>query len=148
MLHIMDEETKVISDDFARQLSPETALPVAAIKTLIGVIRRSTNTTIRGMEAELKDAIQLMEDKMETDKTENRFERNKKQNKAYCCTEAEKSFIYVRICSVLHHHSCTAVFGCVMASAVHGYLLCEATSVAANKGALHSQQPKGVCVCH
>ncbi|CAB1111616.1 unnamed protein product [Ectocarpus sp. CCAP 1310/34] len=62
----MDEGRKVISDDFARQLSPETALPVAAIKTLIGVIRRSTNTTIRGMEAELKDAIQLMEDKMET----------------------------------------------------------------------------------
>ncbi|CAM9981750.1 unnamed protein product [Ectocarpus fasciculatus] len=67
----MDEERKVISDDFARQLSPETALPVAAIKTLIGVIRRSTNTTIRGMEAELKDAIQLMEDKMETDSPDN-----------------------------------------------------------------------------
>lgn len=67
----MDEGRKVISDDFARQLSPETALPVAAIKTLIGVIRRSTNTTIRGMEAELKDAIQLMEDKMETDSPDN-----------------------------------------------------------------------------
>ncbi|CAN0225388.1 unnamed protein product [Ectocarpus sp. 6 AP-2014] len=67
----MDEGRKVISDDFARQLSPETALPVAAIKTLIGVIRRSTNTTIRGMEAELKEAIQLMEDKMETDSPDN-----------------------------------------------------------------------------
>lgn len=63
---------KLVSDDFARQLSPETALPVAAIKTLIGVIRRSTNTTIRGMEAELKEAIQLMEDKMETDNPDNR----------------------------------------------------------------------------
>lgn len=69
----MDEERKVISDDFARQLSPETALPVAAIKTLIGVIRRSTNTTIRGMEAELKKAIQLMEDKMAKDNPSNRF---------------------------------------------------------------------------
>lgn len=68
----MDESMKLVSDDFARQLSPETALPVAAIKTLIGVIRRSTNTTIRGMEAELKEAIQLMEDKMETDNPDNR----------------------------------------------------------------------------
>lgn len=69
----MEEERKVVLDDFAQQFSPETALPVAAIKTLIGVIRRSTNTTIRGMEAELKDAIQLMEDKMEADNPENRF---------------------------------------------------------------------------
>lgn len=68
----MDESMKLVSDDFAQQLSPETALPVAAIMTLIGVIRRSTNTTIRGMEAELKEAIQLMEDKMETDNPENR----------------------------------------------------------------------------
>eukprot|EP00752_Nemacystus_decipiens_P018585 g16663.t1 len=68
----MEEEKKVVLDDFARQFSPETALPVAAIKTLIGVIRRSTNTTIRGMEAELKDAIQLMEDKMATDNPDNR----------------------------------------------------------------------------
>lgn len=68
----MDEERKVIADDFVRQLNPETALPVAAIKTLIGVIRRSTNTTIRGMEAELKDAIQLMEDTMEQDNPDNR----------------------------------------------------------------------------
>ena len=69
----MDESMKLVSDDFARQLSPETALPVAAIKTLIGVIRRSTNTTIRGMEAELKEAIQLMEDKMGTDNPDNRW---------------------------------------------------------------------------
>lgn len=69
----MDEEKKIIADDFKRQLSPETALPVAAIKTLIGVIRRSTNTTIRGMEAELKEAIQLMEDRMEKDNQRNRY---------------------------------------------------------------------------
>lgn len=68
----MEEERKVVLDDFAKQFSPETALPVAAIKTLIGVIRRSTNTTIRGMEAELKDAIQLMEDKMEADNPDHR----------------------------------------------------------------------------
>lgn len=68
----MDQERKVVADDFVRQLSPETALPVAAIKTLIGVIQRSTNKTIRGMEAELQDAIQLMEDKMEKDNPDNR----------------------------------------------------------------------------
>lgn len=71
----MDEERKLVADDFVRELSPETALPVAAIKTLIGVIRRSTNTTIRGMEAELKGAIQLMEDKMEVDNPDNRYDR-------------------------------------------------------------------------
>lgn len=68
----MDEEKKIVADDFVQQLSPETALPVAAIKTLLGVIRRSTNTTIRGMEAELKEAIQLMEDRMEEDNPHSR----------------------------------------------------------------------------
>lgn len=61
-----------MADDFIRLLDPETALPVAAIKTLIGVIRRSTNTTIRGMEAELKEAIQLMEDTLERENPDNR----------------------------------------------------------------------------
>lgn len=69
----MDKERQIVADDFKRLLSPETALPVAAIKTLIGVIRRSTNTTIRGMEAELKDAIRLMEDTLEKDNPGNRY---------------------------------------------------------------------------
>lgn len=68
----MDKERQAVADDFVRLLSPETALPVAAIKTLIGVIRRSTNTTIRGMEAELKEAIQLMEDTLEKENPDNR----------------------------------------------------------------------------
>ena len=68
----MEREKDIIVDDFKRQLSPETALPVAAIKTLIGVIRRSTHTTVRGMEEELRVAIQLMEESMEKNNPDNR----------------------------------------------------------------------------
>ncbi|CAM9285044.1 unnamed protein product [Discosporangium mesarthrocarpum] len=68
----MDEEKQKVVDDFERLLGPDTAIPVAAIKTLIGVIRRSTNTTIRGMEAELKDAIQLMENTLGGNMVDNR----------------------------------------------------------------------------
>lgn len=71
---VMNQEKKIVADDFVRLLSPDTALPVAAIKTLIGVIRRSSNTTIRGMEAELKEAIQLMEDTLEKENPDNRCE--------------------------------------------------------------------------
>lgn len=69
----MDKERQVVADDFIRLLRPETALPVAAINTLIGVIRRSTNTTFRGMEAELQEAIKLMEDTLQKENPDNRY---------------------------------------------------------------------------
>ena len=105
----MDESMKLVSDDFAQQLSPETALPVAAIKTLIGVIRRSTNTTIRGMEAELKEAIQLMEDKMETDNPDNRSAINYQRHAAILVHIGQDHTTFITGCSGLGLLICCCV---------------------------------------
>eukprot|EP00611_Tribonema_gayanum_P023824 TRINITY_DN5094_c0_g3_i4.p1 TRINITY_DN5094_c0_g3~~TRINITY_DN5094_c0_g3_i4.p1 ORF type:complete len:341 (+),score=131.75 TRINITY_DN5094_c0_g3_i4:58-1023(+) len=56
------KQEQAVVQEFLQMLGPETTLPVAAIKVLIGVIARSNASTIMGMERELRQTADLLLD--------------------------------------------------------------------------------------
>jgi len=59
------DKDKAIVDDFLNKLNPETSIPVAAIMVLIEVIRKSDTSTIMGMERELRQTADLLQNSVE-----------------------------------------------------------------------------------
>mmetsp|Transcript_25100 Transcript_25100/g.32595 ORF Transcript_25100/g.32595 Transcript_25100/m.32595 type:complete len:324 (+) Transcript_25100:55-1026(+) len=56
-----NQDSASVVNQFTSYLDPEMAIPVAAIKALLGVIKRSQATTMMGLESELREAkLQLM----------------------------------------------------------------------------------------